>query len=129
MDAKRLVIDALGFGGLLWMIGFTLGMVFFPFVAAEYLGIPILAILVPVTLVVAYYRLRRRPAPATHILIVAVMWLGIALLFDYLFLVKAFHVSNYYDLDVVVYYGATLLVPLAAGFAGRMTRAPEPPRP
>ena len=39
----------------------------------------------------------------------------IAVVFDYLLIVRAFNVQNYYGLDVFIYYGLTFLIPVAMG--------------
>jgi hypothetical protein len=47
----------------------------------------------------------------------AAIWTLIAVVFDYLFLVKVFKpVGGYYKLDVYVYYVLTFIMPLVAGW-------------
>jgi hypothetical protein len=47
---------------------------------------------------------------------VAGAWLTTALILDYLFIVKAFKVEGYYDLDVGIYYLLTFFLPLVIGW-------------
>jgi nicotinamide riboside transporter PnuC len=47
----------------------------------------------------------------------AVIWTVIAVLFDYLFIVKAFKPADgYYKPDVYLYYALTFIVPLLIGW-------------
>jgi hypothetical protein len=119
VNVRRFAREGLGFGVLLWLLGFVLGMVFFPFVEPKYLGIPILAILLPATAGVSYWRLRKPRLSPDLVLVVATTWLLIALLFDFLFIVTLFGTTNYYDLDLAVYYVGTFLLPLLVGLAPR----------
>lgn len=115
MANVRIITDALGFGILLWMIGFSLGMILFPFVPVAYIGLPILLIVIPLTFLVSYYRFKRKGFTKTYYLTVAALWLLIAVIFDYTFLVRGFNVQNYYDLDIIVYYAMTFIIPLSVG--------------
>ncbi len=112
---KNFLINAFGFGILLWIIGFALGMMLFPFVPVAYIGLPILAIMTPVTFFVAYKRFRSKAYKTNYYLAVAAVWLLIALLFDYIFLVIAFNAQNYYDADIMVYYILAFAIPAAVG--------------
>jgi hypothetical protein len=52
-----------------------------------------------------------------HLLIVAGVWTLIAVIFDYVFIVKAFNPADgYYKLDVYLYYVLTFTTPLAVGW-------------
>ena len=45
------------------------------------------------------------------------MWTLIAVVFDYVFIVKAFSPADaYYKLDVYVYYGLTCTIPMVVGW-------------
>ena len=53
---------------------------------------------------------------------VGLVWLLIAVLGDFVFIVKAFSPADgYYKLDVYVYYALTLAIPLAAGWRRTMS--------
>src|SRR5271157_5127949 len=50
-------------------------------------------------------------------LILAIAWTVIAIVFDYLFIVKALNpAGGYYKLDVYLYYALTFIIPLAIGW-------------
>lgn len=108
-------MDCLGWGFILWALGFALGMILFPFVPVARLGWFILPVMTLVTVYVAYRRLRQSDETIGYYVIVGIVWLFIAVVFDYLFLVKAFAVSNYYDADILMYYALSLIVPMAVG--------------
>jgi len=47
----------------------------------------------------------------------SIVWTLIAIVFDYLFIVKAFHPSDgYYKLDVYLYYALTFIIPIVIGW-------------
>jgi hypothetical protein len=57
--------------------------------------------------------------------LVALVWLLIAVLGDYMFIVKAFAPKDgYYKLDVYIYYALTLAIPLFAGWRRTSHRPP-----
>ena len=54
----------------------------------------------------------------------ALVWTFIAVVGDYLFIVKAFKPADgYYKLDVYLYYALTLAIPLFAGWRRTSRRA------
>lgn len=55
----------------------------------------------------------------TYFMKLAVVWVLIAIIFDYFFLVKAFKVAGYYKPLVYLYYILTILLPLAVGWKKR----------
>ncbi len=58
---------------------------------------------------------------------VATAWLGLAIVLDYVLIVRAFSVSGYYDTDVLIYYFVTFIAPLVVGWrAGAAPRRVEP---
>jgi hypothetical protein len=46
---------------------------------------------------------------------VGIVWVLIAVVFDYLFIVRLFQ-ATYYEADVFVYYALTFLIPVGVGF-------------
>jgi hypothetical protein len=51
--------------------------------------------------------------------IVSVIWTGIAIVLDFLFIVKLFNPENYYHPSVLLYYLEIVLVPIAIGILYR----------
>jgi hypothetical protein len=53
----------------------------------------------------------------SHYVLVALVWVTIAVVGDYLFIVKAFKPADgYYKPDVYLYYALTMAIPLLAGW-------------
>jgi hypothetical protein len=54
----------------------------------------------------------------------AVIWVLLAMIFDYLFLVRVFKPADgYYKQDVYVYYGMTFVLPLMVGWRKRTLKS------
>ena len=113
--AGKKLMDTMGWGTILWALGFVLGMVFFTIVPVEIIGLYVLPIIVPLTIVIAYTRFRNSRAASSWYLIIGSSWAVVAVVLDYLLLVRLFNAQNYYDLDVMVYYGLTFLIPVTIG--------------
>lgn len=104
---------AWGFG--LWVFGFALGMLFFSFIPTQYLGLAIMPIYLAAAVWVCVRQFRGKNDSVLYLLAVGATWLLIAFTLDYIFIVQAFFVENYYDYDVLFYYLITLLLPLIVG--------------
>jgi hypothetical protein len=112
---KHLLKDALGWGFVLWLIGYALGIMLFAFIPASLIGWIITPIGITITLWVAFKKLKGDTLG--YFAVVALVWLVIAIVGDYLFIVTAFKPADgYYKLDVYLYYGLTLAIPLFAGW-------------
>lgn len=112
---KQLLKDSLGWGLVLWLIGYALGIVLVFVIPTSIVGWIIMPIGVLITLWVLLTRVKG--APFTHFVVIAVVWTMIAILFDYLFIVQAFKPADgYYKLDVYLYYALTLIFPLFIGW-------------
>lgn len=112
---KKRFMDTIGWGFILWLIGYGLGMVFFVLVPPYMIGWFVLPVMTPITVYVALKRLKNSSEPVLYYLTVAITWVLIATVFDYLFIVKAFNAQNYYDFDVFIYYILAFLIPLFIG--------------
>lgn len=117
--SKTKLIDTIGLGFAVWLVGYAAGMMLFAFVPLSVLGWFVLAVLIPVAIFIAYKRFRGMKAPALYFLFVAASWVSLAVVFDHLFIVKAFNVQNYYDVDVFIYYALTFFIPLSMGLKYR----------
>lgn len=113
---KIFLKDAIGWGIILWLIGYVLGIVFFPVVPPAMIGWAIMPIGAPITLWVLFKKIKE--TNFGYYLKLAVVWTAIAVVFDYLFLVQVFKPADgYYKLDVYVYYALVFILPLVAGWA------------
>ncbi len=112
---KQFVKDALGWGFFLWLIGYALGIMLFAVVSVSVIGWIITPIGMAITLWIAFRKVRGDTL--LYYCLVALVWLSIAVLGDYLFIVKAFKpAAGYYKPDVYLYYALTLAIPLVAGW-------------
>ena len=108
---KQLAKDSLGWGFVLWLIGYILGFVLFFAIPPSLIGWVILPIGVMITFWVLFRKVKSEIF--RHYLILAVVWTTIAVVLDYLFIVKALAPADgYYKLDVYVYYALTFAPPL-----------------
>lgn len=117
---KYALVDTLVYGLVIWLVGFVLGMVLFPFVEISVMG----WILMPVTLIVALFlsmRIRRkRSAAAVSTFIgVGLSWVALSLILDYAILVKGYSAENFYDVDIIIYYIGVLLIPIIVSLLPR----------
>lgn len=110
---KQFYIDALVWGFVLWLIGYLLGMILFFVVRPDMIGWVILPIGIIITLWVLFKKIKGDSFQ--YYLLLTIAWTLIAIVFDYLFIVKALKPADgYYKLDVYLYYALTFILPLAA---------------
>lgn len=118
---KQFLKDALGWGFVLWLFGYVLGIALFPVVPAAYLGWVITPFGVALTLWVLFKKVGG--TTLGYYAGVALVWTLLAVVFDYLFIVKAFKPADgYYKLDVYLYYVLTLALPLIVGWRKQAVR-------
>lgn len=108
---KLLPKDILLYGFLLWLFGFILSILLFPFVPAHLLGWVIAPFGTLLTLWVLFKKIPSRDFK--YYLKISVVWTLLAVFFDYFFLVRLFNPADgYYKPAVYFYYLVTLLLPL-----------------
>lgn len=118
---KRQVLrDTLGWGFLLWLIGYALGIVLFAVVPPSLIG----WIISPIGTVITLWVLLKKVKGDSlqYYVLLAIAWTLIAIVFDYFFLVKVFKPADgYYKLDVYLYYTLTFVLPLIVGWVKKRT--------
>ncbi len=103
--------DALGWGFLLWLFGYILGIALFFVVSPVVLGWVIMPFGILFTLWVLCKRISSKDW--RYFLGLSVVWSMLAIILDYFLLVKVFKPADgYYKLDVYFYYGFTFILPL-----------------
>ena len=113
--AKHFYKDALGWGALLWLVGYILGFVFFAFVPASLIGWVIMPIGIVITLWVLIKKIRA--TSLGYYVGVGIVWAVVAVVCDYLFLVLLLKPTDgYYKLDVYLYYLLTFALPVLVGY-------------
>lgn len=112
---KQTLKDTLGWGFLLWLIGYALGIMLFAVVPISMIGWIITPIGIIITLWVLFKKIKSNSLK--YYALLAVVWTIIAIVFDYFFLVKMFNPADgYYKLDVYLYYALTFTLPLIVGW-------------
>ena len=112
---KQLLKDAVGWGLILWFIGYVLGFIFFAFVPQALIG----WVIMPIGILVTVWVLARKIHSSSlgYYAGIALVWTVIAIVLDYLFIGMLLHPADgYYKIDVYLYYCLTLLLPLVVGW-------------
>jgi len=112
---KKFYKDAFGWGFILWLIGYALGIMLFPFVSLSIVG----WIIMPIGIIITIWVLVKKVKADSfqYYALLAVIWTLIAIIFDYFFLVKLFKPEDgYYKLDVYLYYTLTFVLPIIVGW-------------
>lgn len=113
--SRQFIKDAFGWGFALWLIGYVLGIALFAFVPPNLLGWAIMPIGIVVTLWILWKKVKGDSF--RYFVLLAVVWVLIAVVCDYFFLVLAFKPADgYYKLDVYLYYALTLVLPPLVGW-------------
>lgn len=115
---QQFLKDALGWGFILWLIGYVLGIILFAVVPPSMLG----WIIMPMGILVTLWVLLKKVKPTTfrYYVCMALVWTLIAIVCDYFLLVKIFKPADgYYKLDVYLYYALTLVMPIFVGWKKR----------
>jgi len=113
MDQKFLT-PAFMWGTALWLFGYALAFVIYPFLAVDLLGWAVMPFGVAFTLWVLLYKPLAGDLKQ-HVLL-GFIWAALAIILDYIFIVQALHPANgYYKLDVYLYYALAFALPCAFG--------------
>lgn len=112
---KQFLKDTLGWGFILWLIGYALGIMLFTIVPLSMIGWVILPVGTIITLWILFNKIKSKSFQ--YYLKLSIIWTLIAVIFDYFFLVQAFHPADgYYKFDVYLYYALTFILPLLVGW-------------
>ena len=113
-DNIKVLKNTLFWGLILWIFGYILGIIFFALAPKELIGYYILPFGVAFMLWVLLKKIEREELLCYFGL--GLIWTIMAMLLDYLFIVKLFQSANYYKLDVYIYYAITFILPLLVGW-------------
>ena len=111
---KTLLKDTLGWGIILWLIGFVLGIILYKIVPVSAIG----WVITPIGIVISLWVLIKKISAEifSHYLKIAVAWTLIAVILDYLVIVKGLNPADgYYKSDVYLYYFLMFLLPVLVG--------------
>lgn len=119
---KQLLKDTLGWGILLWLIGYVLGIILFMIMPPSMIGWIIMPLGTIITLWVLIKKVKANSLQ--YYLMLAIVWTLLAVVFDYFFLVKVFKPADgYYKLDVYLYYILTFVLPLIIGWRKKIQKS------
>ena len=110
----KIFLNTIFWGFILWLFGYILGFVFFALVPKDVLGWYIMPFGIAFTLWVLFKKIRREEFGCYIGL--GVIWTIMAVVLDYVFLVKLLNAVDYYKIDVYIYYTITLLLPIVIGW-------------
>jgi hypothetical protein len=113
-NKKKILLNTLFWGFILWLFGYILGFVFFAFVPKEMIGWYVMPLGIVATLFALFKWIKREEF--TCYIRLGVIWMIMAVVLDYFFLVKMLNASDYYKFDVYLYYILTFVLPVAAGW-------------
>jgi hypothetical protein len=116
METKKgkIFLNTVLWGFVLWLFGYVLGFIFFAFVPKDLMGWYILPFGVIATLWVLLKKIKRDKFGCYIAL--GIIWTIMAIVLDYIFLVKMLKATDYYKLDVYIYYILTLVLPIVVGW-------------
>ena len=110
----KIFVNTIFWGFILWLFGYILGFVFFALVPKNVLGWYIMPFGIVFTLWVLLKKIKREKFMCYIGL--GVIWTIIAVVLDYIFIVKMLKSTNYYKLDVYIYYILTFILPIIVGW-------------
>ncbi len=114
----HIVRDVLGWGIGLWLFGYILGFVFYAFVPSAQIGWYVMPLGIAATCLVLWRKVRFDSAGEAVLL--GIGWTAIAVICDYVFIIKLLNPADgYYKPDVYLYYLLTFVLPVGAALITR----------
>lgn len=107
---KQLVKDSSIWGLVLWLIGYVLSFILFFMVSPMMIGWIIAPIGTLITVLVLFKKIKSNDFG--YYLKLGIVWLILAVILDYFFIVKLLNPVGYYKPAVYLYYGLTLTLPV-----------------
>ncbi|MFZ1549466.1 MAG: hypothetical protein WBB49_03825 [Microgenomates group bacterium] len=112
--SKQFYKDAFGWGSVLWLIGYILGILLFFVVSPSMIGWILTPIGTVITLWVLFKKIKS--TSVQYYVMLAVVWTILAIALDYFLLVKVFNPADgYYKPDVYLYYILIFILPVVVG--------------
>lgn len=114
LGGRKVFINTLLWGFGLWFFGYVLGIVFFYLVSQNMIGWFVLPLGIIAILWVLLKKIKRESFK--DYVNLGIVWTAMAMVLDYVFIVKLFNSTDYYKPDVYLYYALTLILPLIVGW-------------
>jgi hypothetical protein len=113
---QQSIKDTAGLGTLFWLIGYLAGIALFFTPFKDSMGWIMLFLFTPVTIAVTRWWFGKRERLSLQYYAgVGIAWAAIAVVLDYLFIVKLFSSTEYYTLHIFLYYILMFLIPVGVG--------------
>jgi hypothetical protein len=113
-NKAKIFLNTAFWGLMLWLFGYVLGFVFFAFVPITMIGWVIMPFGLAATLWVLFKKIERKEFMC--FIGLGIVWTVMAIVLDYIFLVQLLKPTNYYQVDVILYYVLTFVLPIAVGW-------------
>jgi len=124
MTVKEKLVNTITWGFVLWLVGYSAGLLLFFAVPKEYIGWIITPIATLLTIWVIMKKVQR-PELMCYVGL-GIMWTIMAVGLDYFFLVRMLNTGpSYYKADVYVYYSLTLTLPMLVGYWKYTHKSPK----
>ncbi|NMB78547.1 MAG: hypothetical protein GYA23_05570 [Methanomicrobiales archaeon] len=125
---RQILFDTIVCGTFIWLAGYLASLaVLFSDLEYAVWGKIVLVLFIPLLFIFTFWHFQSRDLPLRYYAGVGIAWGIIAVLLDIPFIVIRFNAGNYYGPDVFCYYGATVLIPVAAGLYVRHVRTSAAP--
>jgi hypothetical protein len=112
---KRFLKDSIGWGFLLWLIGYILGIILFMLIPYELIGWVLMPFGIAITLWILLKKIHAKEF--NYYFKLGIIWAISAIVLDYIFLVQLLKPEDgYYKIDVYLYYLITLSLPPLVGW-------------
>lgn len=110
----KIFLNTLLWGLALWAFGYIVGMIMFAIVPKEFIGWATM----PFGLIALFWVLFKKIKRDSFVCYIGlgIIWTVLAVILDYIFIVKMLSSNDYYKLDVYLYYILTLIIPIVFGW-------------
>lgn len=110
----KIFLNTIFWGFVLWLFGYVLGIIFFGILPKDLIGFAISPLGVALMLWVLLKKIKRESFGCFVGL--GIIWTFMAVVLDYLFIVKLFKPADYYKPDIFLYYALTFILPIIVGW-------------
>lgn len=111
----KIFINNFFWGFILWLFGYLLNFIFYTFIPGAILGWSILPFSIIFTIWILVKKIKREELKCYFG--VGLVWLIMAIILDYVFIVKFLNLSGYYrQIDIIVYYILIFFLPIIIGW-------------
>lgn len=110
----KIFLNTIYWGFILWLFGYILGFIFFALVPKNIIGWYIMPFGIIAMLWVLLKKIKREQQMCYFGL--GLIWTIMAVILDYLFIVKLLKATDYYKLDVYIYYILTFSISIVIGW-------------